>query len=56
MSQATPNPSDDSLKLPKREGEPPRSSTEPHGAEFSARNSETLADPVTGAPNQRHAR
>jgi hypothetical protein len=36
----------------RREGEPPRPATEPHGAEHSTHNDETLTDPATGEPQQ----
>jgi hypothetical protein len=41
---------DDDLKVPRREGQPPRPATEPAGAESSSRTSKTATDPATGAP------
>ena len=34
-----------------RDGEPPRSATEPGGADDSARSSKTATDPQSGEPN-----
>ena len=36
------------MKAPRREGEPPRPATEPHGAEGSSRNPKTRSDPGSG--------
>jgi len=44
---------DDNLKIPRREGEPPRPATEPDHAEGSAGPEGTLTDPVTGRPTRR---
>jgi hypothetical protein len=35
-------------------GRPPRSATEPAGAEDSTKNAKTLSDPATGAPQNEH--
>lgn len=43
---------DDNLKVPNRPGEAPRPATEPAGAQGSASNAKTKADPVTGEPNR----
>ena len=37
---------------PRRDGQPPRPSTEPPGAAPSQQSDETLTDPGTGAPNR----
>ncbi len=39
---------DEDVKAPAKEGQSPRSSTEPEGSEASARTSKTAADPQTG--------
>ncbi|HEY5107673.1 MAG TPA: hypothetical protein VII73_13045 [Caulobacteraceae bacterium] len=43
---------DDNMRIPEREGQPPRPATEPRGATSSAHNSETQTDPATGEPNR----
>ncbi len=45
--------SNENLKTPKRDGEPPRPATEPNGAESSTQKAPTATDPGTGAPNPR---
>jgi hypothetical protein len=50
-----PNP-DDNLRIPEREGEPPRPATEPPGAEGSSEGGRTETDPATGAPLSRERR
>jgi hypothetical protein len=42
---------DDQLRPAPTEGRPPRPSTEPAGAEGSARTPKTATDPATGEPN-----
>ncbi|HEX4741808.1 MAG TPA: hypothetical protein VH353_10800 [Caulobacteraceae bacterium] len=41
---------DDNLKIPRREGEPPRPATEPDHAGGDSDNEKTLTDPATGRP------
>ena len=43
---------DDNLRIPRREGQPPRPATEPAHAEGSTRNPHTLTDPATGEPSR----
>ncbi len=43
---------DEDIKVPSREGQPPRPASEPEGAESSTRNDKTATDPVTGEPNR----
>lgn len=41
---------DDNLKIPRREGDPPRPATEPDHAEGASDTEETQTDPATGRP------
>lgn len=43
----------ENLRIPTREGKPPRAATEPPGSEWSTRSDQTLTDPSSGEPNPR---
>lgn len=50
----TPDPrqtENDNLRVPARDGEPPRPATEPAGSEGSSNSGETDTDPATGEEN-----
>jgi hypothetical protein len=42
----------ENFRVPAREGEPPRSATEPPGSEWSGQTDKTITDPNSGEPHE----